>query len=98
MADLWETQAVERGWRKIATGTWYYDKTVPRPIVVWAKPTFDAWDCYDEDEELDESRPIPETNDGFVYFTRPGARETFLSVEEAKASADAQPWGPVKWD
>jgi hypothetical protein len=93
----WETDRKARGWRKVATGTWFYDKTIPKPIAVWAKPASEASSRYDEDDKLDESRPIPETRDGFLYVTRPGRGE-FLTLEEAKASADAQPWGPVAWD
>jgi len=49
---------------------------------------------YDEDEHLDESRPIPESRDGFLYCSMPGKGE-FLTVDQAKANADAQPWGPI---
>jgi hypothetical protein len=88
----------QRGWRRVATGTWFYDQTVPMPISVWAKPPRDASSRFDEDDQLDEGRPIPETKDGFLYCCWPGNCGEHLSVEEARVAANAQPWGPVKWD
>jgi hypothetical protein len=32
----------ERGWRKVATGTWLYDQSVPMPVSIWAKPAHQA--------------------------------------------------------
>jgi hypothetical protein len=90
---IWE----QRGYRKVATGTWLYDQSVPMKIEVWAKPARFAYACFDEDEHLIESRPIPETKDGFLYLLLPGGGE-YMTIEEAKAAADAEPWGPVKWD
>jgi len=87
-----------RGWRKVATGTWLYDRSVPMEIAVWAKPASRASSRFDEDEHLVESRPIPATKDGFLYVYDPGGGREYLTVEEAKKAADAQPWGPVKWD
>jgi hypothetical protein len=80
----------------VATGTWFYDKTVPQRIAIYAKPARFASSRYDDDDELDESRPIPDTIDGFLYYCRPGSEH--LTIEDAKAWADAQPWGPVTWD
>ena len=62
-----EADMESRGLRKVATGTWYYDQTVPMPISVWAKSAHLASSRY-EDDELIEDRPIPETKDGFLYF------------------------------
>lgn len=90
---IWE----QRGYRKAATGTWLYDRSVPMKIEVWAKPAHFACARFDEDDHLIESRPIPETKDGFLYFLVPGSGE-YMTVEDAKAAADAKPWGPVKWD
>jgi hypothetical protein len=87
-----------RGWRKVASGTWFYDRTVPTKMAVWAKPARLAGSRFDEDDHLIESRPIPETKDGFLYFCWPGGSGEYMTVEEAKAAADAKPWGPVKWD
>lgn len=97
MTDPWEADRKAQGWRKLATGTWFYDGTVPKPIALWAKPPSQSSSRYDEDDQLDERRPIPETKDGFLYCTEPGKGE-YQTIEEAKASADAQPWGPVSWD
>ncbi|MEW6435540.1 MAG: hypothetical protein AB1508_00050 [Pseudomonadota bacterium] len=97
MIDRHEAWAQARGWRKIVSGIWFYDGIVPRPITIWAKPASDSSTRYDDDDQLDPARPIPVTKDGFLYCSVPGHGE-FLTVEEAKANADAQPWGPVKWD
>lgn len=67
------------------------------PIAIWAKPASQSYTRYDDDEQLDETRPIPQTNDGFLYCPVPGTGE-FLTIEEAKAAADAEQWGPVRWD
>jgi hypothetical protein len=83
----------------VASGTWLYDRQVSRPISIMRKPAKWAHSRYDwEADQWDESRPIPETKDGFLYFCSLGKSGEHLSVEDAKAWADAQPWGPVKWD
>ena len=86
------------GWRKVATGTWFYDRSVPMPISVWAKPAHLASSRFDEDDQLIESRPIPQTLDGYLYCVRPGGVGDHLTIESAKAAADKTPWGPVAWD
>jgi hypothetical protein len=65
-------------------------------LVVWAKPARLASSRFDGDDNLVESSPIPETKDGFLYSYWPGGE--YMTIEEAKAAADAEPWGPVKWD
>lgn len=87
---------------KVATGTWYYDGQVPKPVSIYreeARLSSSRWN-YDTDgePELDETQPIPETKDGYVYFCSPANSGEFLSTDEVKAWANAQPWGPVKWD
>jgi hypothetical protein len=82
----------------VATGTWFYDRTAPMQISIYAKPAHFASSRYDEDDRLDESSPIPETIDGFLYFCFPGKSGEYLTIDDAKAWVDAQPWGPVTWD
>jgi hypothetical protein len=86
----------------VATGTWHYDGSVPRRIAVCAKEARFASSRYDwenhDSPTLDEARPIPESRDGFLYYCFPGSSGEYLSVEDAMAWADAQPWGPVVWD
>ena len=86
-----------RGYRKVTTGTWLYDRKVPKKLTVWAKPAHLASSRFDDDEHLIETRPIPKTKDGFLYFYWPGGFSEFMTVEEAKAAADTEPWGPIKW-
>ena len=85
----------------VATGTWLYDRIAPRPIAIMRKPAAMAESRinYEADNyDIDESRPVPETKDGFLYFCSPGRSGEHLDVESVKAWADAQPWGPVSWD
>jgi hypothetical protein len=92
---IWE----KRDYRKVGSGTWFYDRTVPMKIELWAKPARFAFSRFDEDDQLIETRPVPETNDGFLYFLLPvQGSDEYLSIEEAKAAADAKPWGPIEWD
>jgi hypothetical protein len=81
----------------VATGIWLYDRTAPRRIAIYAQPARFASSRYDNDDQLDESRPIPETPDGLVYSCdlTGGSHHT---LDEAKDWADQQPWGPVEWD
>jgi len=51
-----------------------------------------------ETDQINESRPVPETKDGFLYFCSLGKSGGHLCVDDAKAWANAQPWGPVSWD
>jgi hypothetical protein len=88
----------ERGWRKFATGTWLYDRLVPMPASIRAKPAQQASSRYDDDDQFDESRPIPATKDGYLYCGWPYSGGDHLTIEEAKAVASAQPWGPITWD
>jgi hypothetical protein len=94
--STWE----ERGYRIAATGTWLYDRTVRMKVLVWAKPASFAYARFDDDENLIEGRPTPETKDGFLYFFQfqLGASDEYLTIEEAKAAAEAKPWGPIRWD
>jgi len=88
----------ERGWRKMASGTWFYDRTVPMEVAVWAKPASQASSRFNEDDQLIDASPIPETKDAFLYFYLPGKFGEYMTIEEAKAAADAEPWGPVNWN
>ena len=38
----------QRGYRQVATGTWFYDRTVPMKIVVWAKPARFAYARFED--------------------------------------------------
>jgi hypothetical protein len=86
----------------VATGVWYYDGIVPRRIEIYKKESRFASSRFDRDTDeepmIDEARPIPATKDEYLYYCLLGASGEHLSVEEVKAWADAQPWGPVKWD
>lgn len=82
----------------VATGTWFYDKTVPRPVSIRARPARYASSRYDDDDQLDESTPIPQTPDGMIYQCSLGAGGDHETLVAAKAWANAQPWGPVTWD
>jgi hypothetical protein len=84
--------------RVVATGVWLYDRTVPHRVDVILKPAHFASSRYDDDDQLDEIQPIPETIDGYLYYlVTGGLGRDFFSLADAKAWADAQPWGPVEW-
>jgi hypothetical protein len=80
----------------VASGTWLYDGSVPHRIDIYSLPAELAGSRFDEDDQLDPTTPIPQTPDGNVYRSTFGREQPTL--EEAMAWADAQPWGPVKWD
>jgi hypothetical protein len=93
-----EARKEGRGERKLATGTWFYDRTVAMEVAIWAKPARLASSRFDDDDQFMEDSPIPETKDGFFYYYWPGRWGEYLTAEEAKAAADAEPWGPIEWD
>jgi hypothetical protein len=82
--------------KKVASGTWLYGGIAPRRIEIFAVPVEFACSRYDEDDHFDEASPTPETPDGHVYVTSFG--HECESLAEAINWADAQPWGPVRWD
>jgi hypothetical protein len=84
--------------RIAATGLWLYDGAVSRRIDICARPAQYAASRYNDDDEVDESTPIPRTPDGQVYYVGTTAGGEFLTLAQAMAWADAQPWGPVKWN
>jgi hypothetical protein len=100
MRSQCEGAAMSDGVEVVATGTWLYDRTAPRPISIMRKPATMADSRFDWETtgQVDESRPVPETKDGFLYFCSLGRSGEYLDIESAKAWADAQPWGPVSWD
>jgi len=84
--------------KTVAVGTYLYDKSIPRRVEIHARPAkYSAGRWIDEDQ-LDETAPIPETPDGYLYSCFPADSGEHPTLERAKAWADAQPWGPVKWD
>ena len=82
--------------RIVATGIWLYDKSIPQKIDVFTVPAAYSSFRYDEDDQLDETRPIPQTPDGLVYKTTCGGEQP--SLDAIIKWADAQSWGPVKWN
>jgi hypothetical protein len=86
----------------VAIGTWLYDGAVPRRIELLSKPATTAYSRWIEDQQsgeflIDEATPVPETQDGLLYHVGATGGGEFLSVAEAIAWADKQPWGPVEW-
>lgn len=86
----------------VAIGTWLYDGTVPRRIELLSKPATMASSRWIEDRQsgefmIDETAPVPQTQDGLLYQVGATGGGEFFSVAEAIAWADKQPWGPVEW-
>ncbi|MGV8840347.1 MAG: hypothetical protein ACWA6X_08590 [Bauldia sp.] len=84
------------GDRLVASGTWLYGGVKPMRIEIHARRARYAPTRFNEDDDLDESQPIPDTVDGFIYLSDAGIWG--LTLDAAKAAADSQPWGPVTWD
>ena len=92
----------DEGFIVVGTGIWMYGESVPTQIELLAQPVADASSRYvvhDEtgDFAIDERTPIPNTPDGYVYYVGATQGGEFLSIEDAIAWADRQPWGPVDW-
>lgn len=88
--------------RVVAVGTWLYDGSVPRKIELLARTAEFSSSRWIEDERtgeflLDESTPVPRTDDGLVYYVGATGSGEFLSMTDAIAWADRQAWGPVEW-
>jgi hypothetical protein len=86
----------------VARGTWLYDGTVPHEIELLARPVVQASSRWIEDENtgefvFDECAPVPNTADGLVYYVGATRGGEFLTMADAIAWADQQPWGPVAW-
>jgi hypothetical protein len=84
--------------KTVATGTWLYDGAEPRRLQITAKPVEFAASRYDDEEQLDPTTPVPETTDGFLYEVGTTTGGEFSSLDDAKAWANEQPWGPIVWD
>ncbi|WP_139043957.1 hypothetical protein [Allomesorhizobium alhagi] len=86
----------------VAAGTWYYDGLLPHRVEIHAFPARLSASRLAEDGEstgeYDESLPIPETLDGYLYECRPFYSGEHMSIEAVKAWILAQPWSPVTWD
>ena len=69
----------------VAAGTWYYDGLIPHRVEIHRFPArLSASRLADEAENIsdyDESLPIPETLDGYLYECRP-----FFSGEHVDGS------------
>jgi hypothetical protein len=79
-----------------------HDGSVPRKIELLARPAEFSVSRWIEDDQtgdfvLDESTPVPQTDDGLVYSIGATSGGEFPSIADAIAWADQQPWGPVKW-
>jgi len=86
----------------VAIGVWMYDGAVPCRIEMLSLPAAFASSRYIEDEEtweyvIDQSVPVPDTEDGNIYYVGGTSRGEFLSARDAMTWADIQPWGPVEW-
>lgn len=87
-------------------GVWFYDGAVGRRTHIVAR-NYDREHACEVDahgdvltdyEDALEGIPAPRQMgpDGVLYSVENGPQ--FDTIEEAKAWADAQPWGPVTWD
>jgi hypothetical protein len=78
----------------VLSGTWLYDGAIPKLITIIAR-NFDY--SYDPDnEDCADHAETPLGPDGRLYYVT-HSWQPYQTLAEAKAWADAQPWGPVKW-
>ena len=84
--------------RIVARGVWLYDGKVSRPVEIHARPANFSGSRFDDVDRLDETRPIPDTPDALVYYIGATTGGEFYALAEANKWAEAQPWGPVKWE
>lgn len=81
----------------VARGTFLYDGTAPMDVQIVGHD-FDYHYATAQEDELEPGQePTPLGEDGLLYQVRPGGSPLFQTVQAAKAWADEQPWGPVKW-
>jgi hypothetical protein len=92
----------DAGRRIVSVGIWLYDGKVPFKIELLSRSARFAASRWIEDAQtgefiIDEDAPVPATVDGLVYYVGATDGGEFLTMAEALAWADRQPWGPVKW-
>ena len=85
-------------------GMWLYDGATPRRVLIVAC-NFDRELARSMDETpytgdalTDLPPPKALGSDGCLYHVRGTDCPDLASLEEARAWADSQPWGPVTWD
>jgi hypothetical protein len=92
-------------WPALA-GVWLYDGSVPQRVEILACNYDRLHECYLEEMEhvrIDHGYeiespgpPRPLGPDGVLYHV--WSSPDFDTIAEAKAWAEAQPYGPIKWD
>lgn len=83
----------------VVSGTWFYSGSLPQRITIIARNYDMNYSMFAaEDALLDGEQPIPLGPDGRLYYVGYTSSPGHPTLEEAKAWADSQPWGPVTWD
>jgi hypothetical protein len=81
----------------VLNGTWRYDGRTHERITIIARNYDMRHSTYEADGMLDEGeQPVPLGPDGRLYYV--AGSPPLRTLEEAKAWAEKQPWGPVEWD
>jgi hypothetical protein len=82
----------------VASGVWLYDGAVEKDVRVLARGYDDAWLAfYADGHGAGSGEPPPLNLEGVLYFVDWPGSPAFESLAEARAWADRQPWGPVRW-
>jgi len=80
----------------VASGTWFYDGTIPKRTLVIARNYDVKWATFQADGVLEEGElPAKPGPDGLYYYV--SGTGPFPTVVEAKAWTE-QAWGPVVWE
>lgn len=87
---------------RIALGWWLYAGVVKKRVEVVAF-TFDYWFELPGDDGRELPEPYQLNPEGRLYYIRADGGEPlgfppFMSIDDARAWADAQPWAPIDWD
>ena len=80
----------------VLSGTWLYGGVKAERISILARNYDYYYAMYEEADALEGEEPTPLGPDGRLYYV--SASPPLPTIEEAKAWADSQPWGPVDWD
>ena len=80
----------------VASGTWFYDGTIPNRTLVIARDYDVKWATDQADGALEEGeRPAEPGPDGLYYYV--SGTGPFSTIADAKTWTE-QAWGPVTWD
>jgi hypothetical protein len=83
----------------VLTGTWLYAGVQLQHVAIIARNYDVEFSMLAAEDALEpDDQPIPLGPDGRLYYVQGTSSPGHPTFEEAMAWADAQSWGPVKWN